>query len=77
MNQTLLIISSILGFLLLASLVAIFVISRKSQQVMQSLLEIMTHPEHAKVQDATRVLQTILKDEINKIDNTVLHTVDC
>ncbi len=69
MNQTLLIISSILGFLLLASLVAIFVISRKSQQVMQSLLEIMTHPEHAKVQDATRVLQTILKDEINKIDN--------
>jgi methyl-accepting chemotaxis protein len=69
MNQTLLIISSILGFLLLASLVAIFVISRKSQQVMQSLLEIMTHPEHAKVQDAARVLQTILKDEINKIDN--------
>ena len=36
---------------------------------MNSLLEIMTHPEQAKVQDATRVLQTILKDEIAKIDN--------
>ncbi len=69
MNQILLILSSILGFLLFASIVAIFFISRKSQQVMQSLLEIMTKPEQAKIQDAARVLQTILKDEINKIDN--------
>lgn len=36
---------------------------------MQSLLEIMTNPEQAKIQDATRVLQTILKDEITKIDD--------
>lgn len=50
-------------------MIAIFFISRKSQRVMQSLLEIMTNPQQAKVQDATRVLQTILKDEINKIDD--------
>ncbi len=36
---------------------------------MRSLLEIMTNPQQAKVQDAARVLQTILKDEINKIDD--------
>ena len=69
MNQTLLIILGALGFLLFVNLIALFFISRKSQRVMQSLLEIMTRPEQAKVQDATRVLQTILKDEINKIDN--------
>ncbi len=69
MNQTLLIISSILGFLLFVNLICLFFISRKSQRVMQSLLEIMTRPEQAKVKDATRVLQTILKDEIAKIDN--------
>ncbi len=69
MNQTLLIISLSLGFLLLVSLVCLFFISRKSQQVMHSLLEIMTHPEQAKIKDATRVLQTILKDEITKIDD--------
>jgi len=69
MNQTLLIILSVLGFLLFVNLIAIFFISRKSQRVMQSLLEIMTKPEQAKIQDATRVLQTILKDEITKIDN--------
>ena len=69
MNQSLLIILSVLGFLLFVNLIAIFLISRKSQRVMQSLLEIMTNPEQAKIQDATRVLQTLLKDEINKIDN--------
>lgn len=36
---------------------------------MHSLLEIMTHPEQAKIQDASRVLQTILKDEVSKIDD--------
>jgi len=69
MNQTLLIISISLGFLLFVNLVCLFFISRKSQRVMQSLLEIMIHPEHAKIKDASRVLETILKDEITKIDN--------
>ena len=68
MNQILLIVSLSLGFLLFISLIAIFFISRKSQRVMRSLLEIMTSPEQAQVKDATRVLQTILKDEIDKID---------
>ena len=66
MNQTLLIVLSFLSGLLVVNLVALFFVSRKSQRIMGSLLEIMTRPEQAKVQDATRVLQTILKDEINK-----------
>ena len=69
MNQTLLIISLSLGLLLLIALGFVFFISRKSQRVMQSLLEIMTHPEQAKIQDAARVLQLLFKDEIEKIDN--------
>lgn len=69
MNQTLVILSLVLGCLLFASLIVLFFISRKSQQVMRSLLEIITHPEQAKVKDATRVLSTILKDEITKIDD--------
>ena len=68
MNQTLLIVLSVLSGLLFVNLVALFFVSRKSQRIMGSLLEIMTRPEQAKVQDATRVLQTILKEEINKID---------
>ncbi len=69
MNQTLLIVSLSLGFLLFIALGFIFFISHKSQQVMQSLLEIMTHPEQAKIQDAAHVLQLLFKDEIDKIDN--------
>ena len=69
MNQTLLIIAISLGVLLFVNLICLFFISRKSQRVMHSLLEIMTHPEQAKIKDATLVLQTILKDEIDKIDN--------
>ena len=69
MNQTLLIILISVVSLLFINMIAIFFISRKSQRVMQSLLEIMTSPQQAKVQDATRVLQTILKDEIDKIND--------
>ena len=69
MNQVLIITALSLGFLLFVNLICLFFISRKSQRVMQSLLEIMTHPENAKIQDASRVLQTILKDEITKIDD--------
>lgn len=69
MNQILLITAISLGFLLFVNLICLFFISRKSQRVMQSLLEIMIRPEQAKIQDAARVLQSILKDEILKIDN--------
>lgn len=69
MNQTLFFISLTLGVLLFVALCFIFFISRKSQRVMNTLLEFITHPEHVKIQDATRVLQTLLKDEVNKIDD--------
>jgi len=69
MNQTLLIIALSLGFLLFINLVCLFFISRKSQRVMNSLLEILTHPEQTNIKDASRVLQTLFKDEITKIDN--------
>ena len=69
MNQTLLILSLTFGGLLLISLICLFVISRKSQRVMRDLLEIMTHPEQVKIQSVVRVLDTLFKDEITKIDN--------
>ncbi len=59
---------AILGALLFISLTVLFFVSRKSQKVMQSLLTIMTRPERAKIADATRVLSTILNDEISKIE---------
>ena len=69
MNQTLLIILLSLSGLLFIALICIFFISRKSQRVMHDLLEIMTNPEQVKLQSAVRVLDTLFKDEINKIDN--------
>ena len=76
MNQTLLIIALSLGFLLFVNLICLFFISRKSQQVMHSLLEIMTHPEQTKIKDAARVLQTLFKDEITRIDNNFKNMAD-
>lgn len=69
MNQTLFILSLSVGFLLFVMLCVLFFISRKSQRVMQSLLEFIMHPEQAKIQDAARVLHTLLQDEIDKIDS--------
>ena len=67
-NNILIYIASGLGVLLLISLGMIFMVSRKSQRVMQSLLDILLHPESVRVQDASRVLQTILSGEMAKID---------
>ena len=78
-NQMLMLISGGLGLLLLISLGVLFFVSRRSQRVMQSLLMIMTRPERAKVQDASRVLQTLLGDEMAKIDTsfrTMRETLD-
>ena len=58
-----------MGLLLIVAMGALFFVSRRSQKVMQSLLMLMTRPERAKVQDATRVLNTILADEIAKIES--------
>lgn len=69
-TQALMIGGGILGGLLLVTLGVLFWVSRKSQKVMQSLLTIMTRPERAKVADAVRVLNTILADEIYKIEQS-------
>ena len=69
-TQFLLISSGIFGGLMLIALAVLFLVSRKSQKVMESLLTIMTRPERAKVADAARVLNTILADEITKIEHS-------
>ena len=69
-SQFLAIGGAVLGGLLVLTLGALFFVSRKSQKVMQSLLTVMTNPERAKIADATRVLQTILADEIAKIEQS-------
>ncbi|MBR5153186.1 MAG: hypothetical protein IKW57_00090 [Alphaproteobacteria bacterium] len=69
-TQIFLIGSGVFGGLMLVALAVLFFVSRKSQKVMESLLTIMTRPERAKVADATRVLNTILADEIAKIEQS-------
>ena len=69
-TNVLLIGTGVLGGLLLIVLGVLFFVSRKTQKVMQSLLQIMTRPERAKIADAVRVLNTILADEINKIEQS-------
>ena len=67
--QILWIVTSVLGGLLLVSLIVSFFVSRKSQKIMQSLVTLMTHPERARVHDAVRVLDTILADEMAKLES--------
>lgn len=69
MIRVLMIAGGSLGVLLLITLGALFFVSRRSQKVMQSMLDLMMTPQRAKVQDATRVLNAILKDEIAKIES--------
>lgn len=66
-TQVLLIVLCSICFLLLVTLGVSFSISRKSQHVMESLLTILTHPERVQISDASRVLKTVLADEIAKI----------
>ena len=69
-TQVLLIGTAVFGGLMFVALMVLFFVSRKSQKVMQSLLQIMTRPERAKIADAVRVLNTILADEIAKIEQS-------
>lgn len=69
-TQIILIGGAVLGALLVLSLIVLFFVSRKSQKVMESLLMIMMRPERAKIADATRVLNTLLADEIGKIEQS-------
>lgn len=57
-----------IGFLLMLTLGVLFFVSRRTQKVMQSLLTLMTNPQRANVRDASRVLQTILAGEMEKIE---------
>lgn len=68
--QILLIGGGAVSFLLLITLAILFFVSRRTQKIMESVLQIMMHPERAKIQDATRVLNTILADEIHKIETS-------
>lgn len=56
-----------LGGLFVIMLIALFFISRRSQRVMQSMLDIITEPSRAKIRDASRILHEIMTDEIEKI----------
>lgn len=68
--QILLIGGGAVSFLLLITLLVLFFVSRRTQKIMESVLQIMMQPERAKIQDATRVLNTILADEIHKIESS-------
>ena len=68
-EQIIWILIGTIGGLLGIALFVLFFISRKSQKVMQSVLDIMMRPERARVQDAVRVLNTILADEMLKIES--------
>jgi len=66
-SNIMLIISASIGGILFVMLIALYFISRKSQRVMQSMISIITDPNRARIQDASRILQTIMADEIKKI----------
>lgn len=69
-TQILLIGAGVLCGMLAITLGVLFFVSRRSQRVMESLLQLMTQPDRARVADASRVLQTILADEIAKIESS-------
>ncbi|MDR1697097.1 MAG: hypothetical protein LBR41_02665 [Rickettsiales bacterium] len=67
-QTTLFILIAVFGAAFLIVAAVLFFVSRKSQQVMESLLMLLTKPERAKVADAARVLRIIMADEIDKIN---------
>lgn len=75
-TQILLIGGGVLAGLLFITLIALFFVSRRSQKVMESLLLLVTKPERARIQDASRVLQTILSDELLKIESSFQNIKD-
>ena len=68
--NVLLVVSAVAAGMLVIMFGVLFFVSRKSQRVMESMLAIMTRPERAKIADAVRVLNTILADEIAKIEQS-------
>ncbi|MBO4626081.1 MAG: methyl-accepting chemotaxis protein [Alphaproteobacteria bacterium] len=68
-NNIIMYIAGGMGLLLVIILGMLFMVSRKSQRVMQSLLDLLLHPESVRVQDASKVLQTVLAGEVAKIES--------
>ncbi len=75
-NQALFIAIGFLGFLLLATLVGLMLVMRRSHRAMESLMTLIMRPERAKIHDAARVLNTILADEIAKIQSNFQSMTD-
>ena len=67
LGNVLTIIGLVLAGALFTMLMFLFFISRRSQRVMKSVLDIMMDPTRSRVSDATRVLNTIMADEMKKI----------
>lgn len=68
-----------MAVLMLAAIGTLFFVSRKSQKVMESLLGIMLQPERVRIHDASRVLRTLMAEEIAKIESgfkTMCNTMD-
>ncbi|MCL2330944.1 MAG: hypothetical protein FWC61_00145 [Proteobacteria bacterium] len=53
---------------LLGLAVALFFVSRRSQRVMESLLELLMSPERAKIADASRVVKNVMNAEVESIE---------
>lgn len=62
------ILTGVLSGLLGVVLFVLFFVSRRTQKTMQAVVEIMVQPERVRVNEAVRVLNTILADEILKIE---------
>lgn len=62
------ILTGVLSGLLGVVLFVLFFVSRRTQKTMQAVVEIMIQPERVRVNEAVRVLNTILADEILKIE---------
>lgn len=69
-SQFLVVGCAVLAGLVVVMMIGLFFVSRKSQKVMQSLLDIMLQPERIKITEATRVLGVLLADEIGKIEQS-------
>ena len=69
-NQILFIVMGILGALLAVVCGVLFFVSRRSARAMESMLDLMTKPQRARVADAVRILETIMAGEIAKIESS-------
>ena len=58
------------GVLLLGMAGALFFVSRRSQRVMGSLLDLLLAPERAKIQDAANVVKRVMNAEVEHIEHS-------